>query len=261
MAKQIQLTDQESLLRQLLLDTSAFISSSEHQKAPQLRITGGWVRDKLLGSASHDIDIGIDSMTGAPFADFIKRFLESAQNNGKYPADIMRGFSITAANPEKSKHLETAMTRIMGFDLDFVNLRKEVYSQESRNPQMEFGTPEEDALRRDSTINALFYNLQTSEVEDLTKRGIQDLDLKLIKTPLPPRKTFTDDPLRILRSIRFASRLGFRIAPEDEIAMSDKLVQKDLRAKVSRERVGIEITKMLQGWQFLANCFYQTLLT
>lgn len=261
MTRSIQLTDKEAILCQLLLDTSAYIGASDHRAPPQLRITGGWVRDKLLGSTSHDIDIGIDSMTGCPFAGFVRRFLDSADNNGKYPTNVMGGYSKIAANPEKSKHLETATTKIMGLDLDFVNLRKEVYSEESRNPQMEFGTPEEDALRRDSTINALFYNLQTAEVEDLTGRGIQDLDLKLIKTPLPPYKTFTDDPLRVLRSIRFSSRLGFQIASEDQTAMGDKTVQRDFRAKVSRERVGVEITKMLQGEHFLAAFLSKYLLT
>lgn len=256
MTSSIRLTDKEAALRRFLLDTSAYVGASEHRTPPQLRITGGWVRDKLLGSTSHDIDIGIDSMTGYPFANFIRSFLDSAENDGKYPTDIMGGYSKIAANPEKSKHLETATTRIMGFDLDFVNLRKEVYSDESRNPQMEFGTPEEDAFRRDSTINALFYNLQTAEIEDLTGRGMQDLGLKIIKTPLRALKTFTDDPLRILRSVRFSSRLGFRIASEDEEAMYDEAVQKDFRIKVSRERVGVEITKMLQGGLLLFGFVY-----
>lgn len=247
MARAIQLTEHEAKLRQLLLDTSTYIATVDHQKKPNLRITGGWVRDKLLGSTSHDIDIGIDSMTGYPFAESIRRFLDSSENDGKYPQDIMGGFSKISANPEKSKHLETATTKILGFEMDFVNLRKEVYFEESRNPQMEFGTAEEDALRRDSTVNALFYNLQSAEVEDLTERGFEDMELKIIKTPLPPLKTFSDDPLRVLRSIRFSSRLGFRIAEEDREAMSDKTVQKDFRAKVSRERVGAEVTKMLQG--------------
>lgn len=261
MTRSIQLTDKEATLCQLLLDTSSYISVSDQRAPPQLRITGGWVRDKLLGTTSHDIDIGIDSMTGCPFVGFVRTYLDSAENKGKYSTNIMGRYSKIAANPEKSKHLETATTKIMGFDLDFVNLRKEVYSEESRNPQMEFGTPEEDALRRDSTINALFYNLQTSEVEDLTGRGIQDLESKLIKTPLPPYKTFTDDPLRVLRSIRFSSRLGFRIDPEDETAMGDKTVQKDFRAKVSRERVGVEITKMLQGRYSLVGFFSEDMLT
>lgn len=83
----------------------------------------------------------------------------------------------------------------------------------------EFGTPEEDALRRDCTINALFYNLHTSQIEDFTKRGLKDIKLKKIVTPLKPYSTFEDDPLRILRCIRFASRFGFKIDSEVKLAM------------------------------------------
>lgn len=83
----------------------------------------------------------------------------------------------------------------------------------------EFGTPVEDALRRDACVNALFYNLHTRKVEDFTKRGLEDMEKKLLRTPLPPFETFADDPLRVLRLIRFASRLSFTIVPEAIEAM------------------------------------------
>ncbi len=150
------------------------------------------------------------------------------------------------ANPEKSKNLETATTKIFGFDVDFVNLRKETYEADSRNPKMEFGTAVEDALRRDATINALFYNLHTDEVEDFTG-GLKDLDDKYIRTPMEPRTTFLDDPLRVLRLIRFASRLGFRIDAESERWMGDEGIKEALKLKISRERVGVEVEKMLKG--------------
>ena len=132
-----------------------------------------------------------------------------------------------------------------------MNLRKETYTEESRNPTVEFGTAEEDALRRDSTVNALFYNLNSLEVEDFTKRGLQDLELKVIKTPLPPLETFTDDPLRVLRAIRFASRLGFDIDEGDKQAMCDARIKQALKVKISRERGGTEVLTMLKGRQIL----------
>ena len=247
MAPNIQLTDKEALLRQLLLDVSSYISTREEYTRPELRFTGGWVRDKILGSTSNDIDISISSMTGYKFGMLMKEFLAQAESRAKYGEGIVGSLAKIEANPEKSKHLETITTRILGLDIDLVNLRKETYAEGSRNPTMEFGTPEDDALRRDATVNSLFYNLSTSSVEDFTGRGIKDMESKVIKTPLTPLQTFKDDPLRVLRSIRFASRLGYQIAKEDEQAMSDRMIQEALKLKITRERVGVEITKMLKG--------------
>ena len=247
MKTSIQLTDTEVTLRQLLLDVSHYIAENGEQK-PDLRFTGGWVRDKLLGYTSKDIDISISTMTGFKFGTLMKAFLESSANNNiKYGSNILGSLAKIEANPEKSKHLETVTTKILGLEIDLVNLRKETYVESSRNPIMEFGSPEEDASRRDSTVNALFYNLQTSEIEDFTGRGLQDMELKLLKTPLSPHQTFQDDPLRVLRTIRFASRLAYRIDPADEHAMNEESIKEALRLKISRERVGVEITKMLQG--------------
>lgn len=247
MTELIKLTDREEALRQLLLDVSTYFAKASGEPIPQLRFTGGWVRDKLLGITSKDIDISISSMTGYRFGEVMKEFLDFQSNDAKYDQSIVGKLHKIEANPDKSKHLETLTTRVLGFEIDLVNLRKEAYVDESRNPIMEFGTPEDDANRRDATVNALFYNLQTSEVEDFTGRGLQDLQLKLLKTPLSPHETFKDDPLRILRCIRFASRLGYRIDPTDEEAMGDDSIKEALRVKISRERVGIEIVKMLQG--------------
>ena len=247
MARIIQLTDQEALLRQLLLDVSSYIGTLGEYTKPELRFTGGWVRDKLLGSTSNDIDISISSMTGHRFGTLMKEYLARAESRAKYDEGIIGSLAKIEANPDKSKHLETITTKILGLDIDLVNLRKESYAENSRNPTMEFGTPGDDALRRDATVNALFYNLSTSRIEDYTGRGLKDMESKVLKTPLAPLQTFKDDPLRVLRSIRFASRLGYQIAQEDEQAMSDETIQKALRLKITRERVGIEITKMLKG--------------
>ena len=260
----IQLTPIESTLRTLLLDVAEYIREKEivdggsdvvNHPETVLRFTGGWVRDKLLGVDSHDIDVGISSMTGYQFGMALKQYLDDPQNLEKYRKGLPNGELSDAivslhkieANPEKSKHLETVTTKIFGLDIDLVNLRKETYSEDSRNPQMEFGTAVEDAMRRDATINALFYNLNESRLEDLTERGLEDMDRHLIRTPLEPYQTFKDDPLRVLRLIRFASRLGYNIDKEVEAAMRNDDISVALKLKISKERVGTEIEKMLHG--------------
>ena len=92
-----------------------------------------------------------------------------------------------------------------------VNLRKEVYDNNSRVPVIEIGTPEEDSFRRDLTLNALFYNLNEKKIEDFTKVGLTDLKERVARTPIDPLKTFLDDPLRVLRVIRFAQRYDLKI--------------------------------------------------
>ncbi|KAK3353538.1 hypothetical protein B0T25DRAFT_581274 [Lasiosphaeria hispida] len=265
----ITLNPREEQLKGLLLDVARFIDEnpppatttaaedgnsdgvSTAKAIPEpvvLRWAGGWVRDKLLGIESHDIDTAINCMTGEAFVLHLRAFCDTPAHRERHsigPDDVGSLHKI-ARNPEKSKHLETTTTRLFGLDVDFVNLRRETYTEESRNPQMEFGTAEEDALRRDATVNALFYNLHTSQVEDFTG-GLEDMREKLIRTPLEPLQTFTDDPLRVLRLVRFASRLEFSIDPGAEGVMGDSRVLNALRLKISRERVGVELEKMLKG--------------
>ncbi|KAJ3464463.1 hypothetical protein MRS44_009249 [Fusarium solani] len=245
----IQLTPREQQLRRLLLDVAKSIDEAGTAPEPiVLRWAGGWVRDKLLNIQSHDIDVAINAMTGVPFAQHMCDYCEQPDAIAKHgigPDDIGSLHNV-ARNPEKSKHLETAMVKIFGLDLDFVNLRKETYTEDSRNPQMEFGTAEEDARRRDATVNALFYNLHDDRIEDFTG-GLSDMDSKVIKTPLEPFQTFMDDPLRVLRLVRFASRLQFTIDPDTRKFMANPKVLEALRLKISRERVGVELEKMLKG--------------
>ncbi|KAJ5497339.1 TRNA nucleotidyltransferase [Penicillium fimorum] len=260
----IELTPLESTLRTLLLDVAQYIterkttaggSTMAGHSETVLRFTGGWVRDKLLGVESHDIDVGISNMTGYQFGMALKDYLDVPEHLEKYKKGLPNGEMHDAivslhkieANPEKSKHLETVTTKIFGLDIDLVNLRKETYTDDSRNPQMEFGTALEDALRRDATINALFYNLNESRLEDLTKRGLDDMKKKTIRCPMEPYQTFKDDPLRVLRLIRFASRLGYQIDPETEAAMKIEDIREALKLKISKERVGAELEKMLRG--------------
>ncbi|KAI0203871.1 hypothetical protein F4808DRAFT_457576 [Astrocystis sublimbata] len=244
----IELTPTEAQLKGLLLDVAHYVDSQSTSEPVILRWAGGWVRDKLLGIESHDIDTAINNMTGEAFALKIQELCAQPSTSEKHsisPDDIGSLHKI-AKNPDKSKHLETTTIKLFGLDLDFVNLRKETYMEDSRNPQMEFGTAEEDALRRDATVNALFYNLNTGQVEDFTT-GLVDLESKLIRTPLEPLQTFMDDPLRVLRLVRFASRLGFAIDPAAEEVMGDVRVLDALKLKISRERVGTELEKMLKG--------------
>ncbi|KAK3944819.1 mitochondrial CCA tRNA nucleotidyltransferase [Diplogelasinospora grovesii] len=252
----ITLNEREQKLKGLLVDVAQFIDTHHPPSTPPvpgqekvvLRWAGGWVRDKLLGVESNDIDTAINNMTGETFALYLRDYCNDPGHRGRHgilPSDI-GGLHKIAKNPEKSKHLETTTTRLFGLDVDFVNLRKETYSEDSRNPTIEFGTAEEDALRRDATVNALFYNLHTEEVEDFTG-GLKDMEEKIIRTPLEPLQTFMDDPLRVLRLVRFASRLEFRIDPEAEKVMGEPKVLEMLRLKISRERIGVELEKMLKG--------------
>jgi tRNA nucleotidyltransferase/poly(A) polymerase len=155
---------------------------------------------------------------------------------------------VVLKNPEKSKHLETATMRINNYWIDFVNLRAEEYTSDSRIPDlMRIGTAEEDAYRRDLTINSLFYNINEGIVEDMTGRGLEDLKRRVVATPLPPLTTLLDDPLRVLRSVRFAARLRFGMDEDLKEAAADERVKLALEQKVSRERVGSEVDLMLKS--------------
>ncbi len=213
--------------------------SNKLPQKPTLRVAGGWVRDKLLGRSNKDIDIAIDNMSGAEFAQAANDFLRAQGEDTK-------SVGVIKSNPEQSKHLETATTFMYGLPIDFVNLRTETYA-DSRIPEMKMGTPEEDALRRDLTINSLFYNINTGKIEDFTGKGIEDLKNGIIRTPLEPLQTFTDDPLRALRAIRFASRYGFKLDPALIEAAKSPEVKEALRNKISRERIAEELRGMLKG--------------
>ncbi|XP_061994383.1 tRNA nucleotidyltransferase cca2-like isoform X1 [Rosa rugosa] len=209
----------------------------------ELRVAGGWVRDKLLGKECKDIDIALENMMGSKFVEKVRDYLLSV-------GEEVQGIAIIPSNPDQSKHLETARMRIFNIWVDFVNLRCEEYSDDSRIPTMQkYGTPEQDALRRDLTINSLFYNINTKSVEDWTNRGIEDLKCGKIVTPLPPKDTFMEDPLRVLRAIRFAARFGFILDEQLKEAAACDEVKAALSAKISRERIGAEIDLMISGNQ------------
>ncbi|OMO88926.1 hypothetical protein CCACVL1_08108 [Corchorus capsularis] len=236
--EQIELTETEKKIFDRLLSTLRHFNLQT-----QLRVAGGWVRDKLLGKECYDIDIALDNMVGSEFAEKVKEYLSSV---GEEP----RGIAVIQSNPEQSKHLQTARMRLFDLWIDFVNLRSEDYSENSRIPtEMRFGTAKEDAYRRDLTINSLFYNINTNLVEDFTNRGIEDLKFGRIVTPLRPKDTFLDDPLRVLRAIRFGARFDFILDEELKKAAARDDVKKALEDKISRERIGTEIDLMISGNQ------------
>ncbi|KAF8610259.1 hypothetical protein BDV93DRAFT_429846 [Ceratobasidium sp. AG-I] len=247
----ITLTAEEDKVCTLLDEfTKELRGGAEEYAGVECRIAGGWVRDKLLGIPSNDIDIALANIMGVPFAEQLQAYMISKNIIEKPGANASSRSGTVATigkNPEQSKHLETARMNVLGHEVDFVNLRSETYAEDSRIPIMKIGTPLEDALRRDITINALFYNIHTRSVEDLTEKGIPDLRAGIIRTPLASLETFRDDPLRVLRCVRFSSRFGFNIAEEAGNAMQEKSIQNALVSKISRERVGEEFTKMLKG--------------
>lgn len=257
----IKLTQNEQRICDLLNDYTNFYNYNDDGNGNKsitsnpliLRITGGWVRDKILLQPSHDLDIAINIMTGEQFITNLIDFLKIDNNNSKKYNNIMNLndndksslFHKINKNPSKSKHLETITTKIFDLDIDFVNLRSEEYSENSRIPTIEFGTPLQDALRRDATLNSLFYNIGTGEIEDFTQKGLKDLELGILRTPMEPKKTFLDDPLRILRLIRFASKFNFSIDNLSFLAMKDNDINNAFLKKISRERIGIEFEKIL----------------
>ena len=264
-APPIELTQEEEKLFNTIIDaTKAFENRQEpftpqffqqHTNIPtdidthnpiEIRIAGGWVRDKIMKQSSHDVDIALDKLSGHQFAILIQTYLLHFETFEKKQPKI----AVIAANPNQSKHLETATMMIHGVDCDFVHLRGgEVYAENSRIPTLkEDATPLDDALRRDFTVNSLFYNLRKGVVEDWTGRGVEDLLFeKLLVTPLDARITFHDDPLRVLRAVRFAVRYDLILSEEIQMAAKSPSVHESLHVKVSRERVGKELEGMLTG--------------
>lgn len=255
----IHLTENEQRITTLLTDFCAYYNAQHPADADDLcqnnnaneplilRITGGWVRDKLLGKESHDIDIAINKLSGERFATQLNEFIATSAKYSKVlPTSSIHKID---KNPEKSKHLETTTTKLFDESIDFVNLRNEEYTNvNSRIPTIvEFGTAKQDALRRDATLNALFYNLSTMQIEDFTGLGFEDLQKGVLRTPLEPLKTFLDDPLRSLRLIRFASQFGFKVDENVLDTMKSNDIKLQLLRKVSRERIGIELGKALSA--------------
>ncbi|CAI2364267.1 unnamed protein product [Moneuplotes crassus] len=229
----INITGEEEKIFDTLLEVAKLNSLNT-----TIRVNGGWVRDKMLHKDSKDIDFALDDISGAEFAGMLSKHL--------YPGEKEK-FGVIKANSEKSKHLETATLKVHGQFIDLVNLRCEEYADDSRVPEIKIGTPLQDALRRDLTINSMFYNINEKKIEDFTEKGIDDLREGIIRTPLEPLQTFLDDPLRILRTIRFATRFGFKIVDDIHEAIAQPGIKEALAKKVTFERIGRETDLMLSG--------------
>ncbi len=188
-------------------------------------LVGGYVRDLLMKRATKDIDI----MTVGSGIDLAERVAASL--------GVRNGVTVY-------KNFGTAMLRYRDTDIEFVGARKESYQRDSRKPEVEVGTLEDDQLRRDFTINAMAISLNSENPGILIDPfgGTADLEKRILRTPMNPDITFSDDPLRMMRAIRFATQLGFKIEP----GTFEALVRNRERIEiVSAERIADELNKII----------------
>jgi putative nucleotidyltransferase with HDIG domain len=198
---------------------------------------GGFVRDRILDRPTKDIDIvclGDGLALATAFAN---------QFTPRPPVALFKTFG-------------TAQVKMDAIEIEFVGARKESYSKDSRKPQVSPGSIEDDQNRRDFTINALAVELSENNFGTIIDPfgGLQDIENKILRTPLAPEQTFDDDPLRMMRAIRFATQLNFTITPETFLAiqkMADRI------KIVSQERITDELQKIMmtttpsKGWYLL----------
>jgi len=202
------------------------ISKGSQELNIESYVIGGFVRDLLLG---RDFKKDIDIVAVGSGIELALKVSELLPNKPKV---------------QVFKTYGTAMLRFEDTEIEFVGARKESYHFESRNPVVENGTLEDDQNRRDFTINALALSLNQSNFGELSDpfNGLEDMKNKIIKTPLDPDITFSDDPLRMLRAIRFANQLGFQI---EENSLQSITKNKDRIKIISGERIVDQLNKIL----------------
>ena len=191
-------------------------------------VVGGFVRDSILErNSGQDIDV-VAIGSGIELA---KKVAQSLSKNPKI--SIFKTYG-------------TAMFRYNQIELEFVGARRESYAKESRNPEVTEGTLEDDQKRRDFTVNALAISLNYSSYGDLLDpfNGLEDLRNRRLKTPLDPNVTFSDDPLRMLRAIRFATQLNFQIETQSFESIKKNHKRIDI---ISKERIVVELNKILES--------------
>jgi poly(A) polymerase len=221
------MTEKEEINLSGALEDKIFeiISETAEEQNLETYLIGGFVRDIFLKRTSKDIDIVVAG-SGIALAEALS---EKLGKKGKI--SIYSRFG-------------TAMLQYNDLTLEFVGARKESYSSDSRKPMVDNGSLKDDQDRRDFTINALAISLNKKDYGKLVDPfgGINDLNNKIIITPLEPGKTFSDDPLRMMRAIRFASQLDFRINEDTLKAISDN---KDRIKIISAERISDELNKII----------------
>ncbi|MEN8835300.1 MAG: HD domain-containing protein [Polaribacter sp.] len=207
-------------------DIFKFIAQAANHLGSNTYVIGGFVRDFMLkrGNAK-DIDI-VTVGSGIDLALEVSKRLPN-----KPKVQVFKTYG-------------TAMLRYKDVEIEFVGARKESYSKESRNPEVSVGTLQDDQNRRDFTINALALSLNKSNYGDLLDpfNGIQDLTDKTIRTPLNPDITYSDDPLRMMRAIRFATQLNFKIEASSLTAISENSHRLKI---ITKERIVVELNKIL----------------
>jgi len=189
-------------------------------------IVGGYVRDKLLGRPHPDPDVVVEHGSAPNLA---QRFARLA---GAPPPVIFERFG-------------TAQVTLPGHIVEFVSARAESYPPDSRKPVVRPASLEDDIKRRDFTINTLLMDFD-GNISDPLGRGRDDLAAKVLRTPVDPSQTFSDDPLRMLRAVRFAAQLGFEVAPEMPPAMRE-MKGRLVPPVISAERIADELRKMLES--------------
>ena len=192
-------------------------------------VVGGFVRDLILGIEDKDIDIMVPG-DGIKFAELV------AKESGTRLDAVYKNF-------------ETALLKTADLKIEFASARKESYERNSRKPKVETATLEEDLSRRDFTINALALGLNKDNFGELTDsfNGYGDIEDRIIRTPLDPEKTFEDDPLRIMRAIRFASVLNFKIEEKTFQAIMKMNQRLKDEGVVSQERITNEFLQILMS--------------
>lgn len=201
------------------------VSQAAREEGVRAFVIGGFVRDCFLERPCKDIDIVVEG-SGIALAEKVAERVKSRLS-------VFKNFG-------------TAMLKYKGLEIEFVGARKESYRADSRKPIVEDGTLEEDQLRRDFTINALAFSLQKEDYGTLIDPfgGGKDLQEGLIRTPLDPDTTYSDDPLRMIRAIRFATQLSFTIVPE---SLESIKRNKERLGILSRERIVEELNKIMSA--------------
>lgn len=221
-------------LKSKIFTTVGSVASTMGQDA---FVVGGYVRDIFLGRHSKDVDF-VTVGSG----------IELARN----VAEVLG----RSARCTYFKNFGTAQVKFRGKEYEFVGARKESYHRDSRNPIVEDGTLDDDISRRDFTINAMAIRVNDDRFGELVDmfNGVADLDAQIIRTPLDPDVTFSDDPLRMFRAVRFATQLNFTIHPDTLAAIHRNAYRAEI---LSKERIEVEINKIMAspkpsiGWKLL----------